>query len=90
MHFTSSSGKIELNITKEQALQGSHSGSCDADIAELRTVPSIRRQLDKLKPEIVAAELSEYGAWDDEELQDHDKNLSRLLWIACGDISENA
>ena len=25
---------------------------------------------------------------DAEELADHESNLDRLLWIACGDISE--
>jgi len=65
-----------------------HQGQCDADIAELRLVPAIRRQLDKLSPPLVAECLREYGAWDAEELADHDANLSRLLWIACGDIVE--
>ncbi len=88
MHWTESLGRIELQITRAQAHTGHHQGQCDADIAELRRVPAIRRQLDKLPPPLVAECLSEYGAWDDEELSDHDANLSRLLWIACGDIVE--
>ena len=88
MWFYTSSGRIELNITKAQAAIGSHQGQCDSDIAYLRTFPAIRRQLDKLDPSLVASELKEWGAWDDEELADHDANLSRLLWIACGDIVE--
>lgn len=86
MYWTSSSGRIELNITKAQAGIGSHPGQCDADISRLRAVPSIRRQLNKIDPTELAKELSEYGAWDEQELVDHDQNLSRLLWIACGDI----
>ena len=79
---------FELKLTKDQAHTGSHIGACDADIEYLRTVPAIRRQLDKLDPAILAAELKEYGAWDGTELADHDKNLCRILWIACGDIVE--
>lgn len=79
----------ELNITLNEALTGAHSGQCDNDIAYLRTVPRIRRQLAKINPELLRKELKEYGAWDDEELADHDANLSRILWIACGDIVES-
>ena len=89
MWYMTSSGKIELKITREQAHIGSHQGKCDEAIAYLRTVPAIRRQLDKLNPQTVSDELAEHGAWDDEQLADHDENLSRLLWVACGDIVDN-
>ena len=89
MWYTSGSGLIELQLTKQQAATGSHSGSCDNDIAYLRQLPAIKRQLAKLEPETLAKELKEYGAWDEIELQDHDQNLTRILWIACGDIAEN-
>ncbi len=88
MLWTESLGRIELQITRAQAHTGSHQGQCDADIAELRRVPAIRRQLEKLPAPLVAECLREYGAWDDAELSDHDANLSRLLWVACGDIVE--
>lgn len=89
MYWSTSSGKIELLITKHQARIGSHSGDCAQDIAYLRKYPRIRRQLAKLDPVVLALELKEYGAWDGVELADHDANLSRVLWIACGDIAEN-
>lgn len=88
MWWTESLGRIELQITLAQARACSHPGPCDADVAELRQVPAIRRQLDKLKPELVAECLREYGAWDDGELADHQANLNRLLWIATCDITE--
>ena len=80
--------RFELRLTKNQARSGSHQGPCDEDIEWLRREPAIARQLDKLTPATVADELREYGAWDDEELADHDENLSRVLWLACGDIVE--
>ena len=33
--------------------------------------------------------LKGYGAWDNEELSDHDANLKRLLWIMCGNLRED-
>ena len=88
MWWTESLGRIELQITKPQAQSCSHSGQCDADVAALRQVPSIKRQLDKLAPDVVAVCLKEYGAWDADELANHDANLDRLLWVACCDIAE--
>lgn len=88
MWFSGNYG-IELNITLNEARIGAHPGQCDDDIAYLRTVPRIRRQLAKIIPENLRRELKEYGAWDDDELTDHDANLSRILWIACGYIVES-
>lgn len=88
MWYTSGSGRIELQLTKSQAQTGSHQGRCDNDIAYLRTLPAIKKQLDKLDAETLRNELDEYGAWDDEQLANHDENLTRILWIACGDILE--
>ena len=73
MWFSTGSGNIELKITKRQAEQGSHQGACDADIAALRTVPAIRRQLAKIDPATLAELLREYGAWDATELADQDR-----------------
>ena len=51
-------------------------------------MPYIKKQLDKLSPELVAKCLKELGAWDAEELSNHEDNLSRLLWVACSDLVE--
>ena len=89
MYYTSGSGRIELQLTKNQALTGSHPGPCDNDIKYLRQLPAIKRQLNKLDAELLAKELKEYGAWDEEQLSNHDENIDRILWIACCDIAEN-
>jgi hypothetical protein len=39
-------------------------------------------------PEACAAYLKGYGAWDAEELADHDRNLDRLVWLAGCDLRE--
>ena len=88
MYWSDSSGLIELNITKDQARSCSHQGRCDDDVEFLRKAPTIKRQLNKLTPETLVKCLREYGAWDADELADHDANLDRLLWVACCDIAE--
>ena len=50
--------------------------------------PYIAEQLAKLDPKLLAKELSEWGAWDEAELADHDQNLQRILWLAACDIAE--
>jgi folate-binding Fe-S cluster repair protein YgfZ len=86
--FTSSSGRIEIQMTLEQAQSASHQGRCDDDVLALSKVPEIAAQLEAIKPGILAAELKQYGAWDDNELADHQQNIQRILWLAAGDIVE--
>ena len=87
-YFCTGSGRIELQIELEHANTGHHQGQCDADIDYLLTVDYIKAQLDAISPALLADELREYGAWDQDELADHEQNKARILWIACGDIAE--
>ena len=87
--YSSSSGRIELRMTMEQARSASHQGKCDEDVLTLSKVPEIRVQLDAIKPCDLSEELRGYGAWDKEELADYTQNLQRILWLAAGDIVDN-
>lgn len=51
---------------------------------------SVSAQLDAIGAAKICDELSEYGAWDDEELSDNDKNRMRIVWIAAGKIKEES
>lgn len=88
MWYTSGSGRIELDIDLDIADSCHHSGQCDADVEDAMQIPEIKKQLDAIDQKVLADELSEYGAWDDEDLKDHEQNKARILWIACGDIME--
>lgn len=88
MYWTCGSGLISLQMTKAQARGASHSGRCDDDVANLLRDPKIARQVAEWDPATLAAELKEYGAWDAEELADHDANVTRMVWLAAGDIAE--
>lgn len=87
-YFSSSSGRIELAMTLEQAEGASHQGSCDDDVRALSKRPEIAKQLAEIDPALLVRELKEYGAWEADELADHDQNLQRILWLAAGDIEE--
>jgi hypothetical protein len=85
--FTSPLGRIELNMTMEQAKSCAHSGRCDDDVKALMEDAAIRFQLNQIDPEELRKELPEMGEWDD--LSDHETNLMRILWMAAWDIVEN-
>ena len=80
--------RFELELSYEDALSASHQGSCDDDVRALSETAYVRAQLDKLDPDKVRAELKGYGAWDAEELADHEQNLQRILWLAAGHIRD--
>lgn len=86
MWFSTSSGRIELELSMAEAETGYHQGACDEDISYLKSLPHIAKQLEGIKPSDLRDELRWYGAWDHEDLADHEANLERLLWIACGEI----
>lgn len=89
MWYTSSSGRIELNIPKRVAFDCYHQGDCAPSVRWARdNEKRVERQLRKVDPEALREELRGYGAWDEDELADHETNLDRLLWLACGDIVE--
>lgn len=81
--------RFDLILTEAQAQSAAHSGSCDADVAELLRNPKIRRQFLAISPDTLRAELREFGAWDDDELKDDAQNKARILWIAAGNIVES-
>ncbi len=78
-----------VEMTMKQAESASHQGQCDEDVAALVAVTAIRRQLDKIGPDAIRAELEECGAWDAEELADEAQNRQRLVWIAAVNIVED-
>ena len=80
--------RFEIKMTLARAQSASHSGDCEADVLELLKVPAIKAQLARIPTPALVAELEEYGAWDDEELQDRAENEKRIIWIAAGNICE--
>jgi hypothetical protein len=90
LYACTGSGRIEIELTREQADSVFHPGPCDDDVAELRKAPAIADQLADIDAATLRDELAEYGAWDDDELADHDANLDRILWLLATDAAEEA
>lgn len=82
--------RFEIKMTLQQAESCSHPGDCEHDVRMLMEHPLIKRQRRKIDPELIRKELKEYGAWEDEELQDDEGNWMRILWIGANDITEEA
>lgn len=82
-------GLIYLSLTDEEVHSGYHTGQCDEDVQALSQNASIGKQLGAIMPDTLCRVLREYGAWSPEELTDHDANLQRLLWLACGDCFDS-
>ena len=82
--------RFEFPLRLEIAQMCSHQGDCGPDIEQAMAMPEVRKELSRLSPSLVRAELWDYGAWEDEELQNHELNLARILWLGAGNIVEEA
>lgn len=86
--FTSSNGRIEFQMPGECLMDICQPGPADEAVAYWRGHEIIGAALDALDPATVQDELREFGAWDADELADHDANLDRLLWTAACSAAE--
>mgnify|MGYP003453680661 CR=1 FL=1 len=77
-----------LNITKAVAEECSRSGNNEYSVNYYMNLPKYKKQLLKLDKEQVRNELNDLGVWEDDELENHNDNLQRLFWLACGNISD--
>ena len=77
-----------LNITKAVANECSRSGNNEYSVNYYMNLPKYKKQLLKLDKEQVRQELNDLGAWEDDELKNHEDNLQRLFWVSCGNISD--
>lgn len=77
-------GSIELPICVIDQI--CHSGSNDIAVAECMQIPEVKAELSEIDPEALRKELDQYGTWDNTQLQDHEANLERILWVAAWDI----
>lgn len=77
-----------ITLSDEVVADCSRSGNVGDSIAHWVEQPEVKKEMDRLHNQQLKKELSEYGAWSDEELESHEENLKRILWIACGNIAE--
>lgn len=83
--YWASFNHFELRLPGAAVMGCSHSGQCDADVAHY--APQTERPA-RCTAQALRDELREYGAWDDNELQDDTANWQRIIWIAAGNIAD--
>lgn len=78
----------DLSLTSRDVNLIAQSGRNDDAVAFVKSKRYVKRQLKQIDPVSLSKELREHGAWDDEQLQDHEENLTRWIWMSAWDISE--
>lgn len=81
---TAQFNRFTITMTYDQARECGGPGDRTRQVRDLWEV----MDLSFIDDEELIAELSEYGAWDTEELQDRDENEMRIIWLAAGNILE--
>ena len=61
------------------------SGPADESVSDLRLAYDVQCSESDL-----VQFLKSYGAWEAEELTDHDENINRLIWLSCLDCQESS
>lgn len=72
---------LELELPIENILDIAQSGDNSEAVEEVLKLKMVQEQIKLLDKEKIVKCLEDYGAWDDEELSNHDENIKRLIWI---------
>ena len=80
-------GSMQLTFTHAQMRACSHQGDCEVDCKAV--AGEIAGQLAEYSNQAKIDVLSEFGAWDETELENEVDNDLRLVWIACCDIADD-
>ena len=80
---------FDLYFTRKDVDSMPLSGQCDDTVNVIANKPYIIRQFAAIDNSVLIKELTEYGAWDEIELQDKQANIGRIIWLACSDIKES-
>lgn len=80
---TADFNRFSVHLPDQCVADCSHQGACDDDVEHWMKLVQLDISPDKLK-----AELKEYGAWEDLELDNHEDNIRRIIWLAAGNIQE--
>lgn len=83
--YAGGNNAISLDIKREDMESVPKSGPADEYIADLLTLPYIKKQTDAWDKEALAEELEGYSDWD---VTNHQDNVERMLWLAVGDLRQ--
>jgi len=77
--------RFTIQMPDDAVAECHHQGQCDADVEYWQG----KIDLSHISDDKLSAELSEYGAWNDDELSDRQANELRIIWIAAGNIQDD-
>jgi hypothetical protein len=77
---------IEVSLPIELLEDCHHQGECYEDCE--RWGEEVEKELQSISDKDLVNHLLEYGAWEEEELQNRKENLIKFLWIAAGDYQD--
>lgn len=80
--------RFTLDLPDEAIADCSHQGPCDDDVAHWHKDSRVQAALSEIPDNALAAELAEYGAWEDAELLDRKHNEEIIIWLAAGNIAD--
>lgn len=87
LHFAGADWTLEADEVAPGLLSDLEDCGASGDVSE--AVAYVRRcYVVTGDPADCAAYLRGYGAWEDDELADHDTNLDRLVWLAGCSLHE--
>lgn len=80
---------FEIGLLRGDVKYIAQQGSNDAAVEDTLLRPYIKKQLRKIGEEKIKTELKHWGAWSEEERNDHEENKRRIVWCAAWNIEEN-
>ena len=91
--FWASFNSFEMRLPAQAVAEIAQSGSNDAAVAHWAPIVAAQVEADNFRnrptPDKIRAELAEYGAWDERELEDDAANWHRIVWCAAHNIAED-
>ena len=94
--YWASFNRLELRLPLAAVLDIAQSGANDAAVqkwksAALFPISDYKTSFrdNPALPDLIRHELQEYGAWDETQLADNERNLERLVWLAAWNIAED-
>ena len=84
-----SSGEIEIPLTGEQIKSICTQGDNEVAVNAVSNDAKVKEWLGKYSDEQVKCALEEYGNWNEEELNNPETNLSRLVWMLAWDVFDS-
>lgn len=91
LHWSMSNYGVDICLTMED-ITTITTGGRDAHpyILEIIKKPYMVPQVARLDRDKLRQEVKEWGSWDSGELDNHEDNIIRWIWIVAGDISDGA